>query len=267
MFGAHGKNAYFHGYLDGRWSSLISVIIGFLVTSFILVQEETIFDEYLRMKEGANREMEKENKRKQKRSVTATLEGFGYSTNPSKQTSPVREGLPRGSLYDSIKNGVDGKIGGGGVIKEKNGFAGGGGGGEGGGEKSRWGDGNLMRRASAPVAPSANSLGRGSPLRWALEARRSLTTETIFEEVNHWQKIRDIVTLKRKLNLGGLEGGRGGEGGREEGDESIDIADDQNAGLENLKAVAEKLEKLNSGGFEPFSRKPSIASIGERINI
>ena len=69
------------------------------------------------MKDGADREMEKETKRKQKKSVTATLEGFGYSTNPSVRNSPEKA-MRRASLNDaktlSRAGGGSGAAGGGG---------------------------------------------------------------------------------------------------------------------------------------------------------
>ena len=81
------------------------------------------------MKDGADREMEKETKREQKRSVTATLEGFGYSTNPSVRNSPDKssnqapangsKGIAGGRAAGGGGKGGGGSGGGGGMIPGK----------------------------------------------------------------------------------------------------------------------------------------------------
>ena len=129
-----------------------------------------------------------------------------------------------------------------------------------------------MRRASDPMAPSLTALAPVTPLRRGSLAPSGLTSETIVEEVNHWQKIRDIVTLQRKLNLNDLEGGLGGGGGARGGGRGGEAGGEESQqrdmkdGLDDLKAVAEELERLKSGEFGAYFREQSVVSLGKSVN-
>ena len=117
------------------------------------------------------------------------------------------------------------------------------------------------------------------PSRRASAACGSLTTETILEEVNHWQKIRDFVSGKKQqpeqrqqqqqpssmfrlVTTGGTtEAGEGEDGG---GDGS---GGGGGRGLHDLIAVAEKLEQLKETDFGTNFRKYSIASQGISLSF
>ena len=96
------------------------------------------------------------------------------------------------------------------------------------------------------------------PIRRASAACGSLTTETIVEEVNHWQKLRDMVKGKKanqKPPIFQLASAAAAAA-------AADVANDGEGEITDLIAVAEKLEQLKETDFGTNFRKYSFASQG-----
>ena len=99
------------------------------------------------------------------------------------------------------------------------------------------------------------------PIRRASAACGSLTTETIVEEVNHWQKLRDLVKGKKanqKPPIFQLASAAAAAAAAAE----TDVANDGEGEITDLIAVAEKLEQLKETDFGTNFRKYSFASQG-----
>ena len=133
------------------------------------------------------------------------------------------------------------------------------------------GRGRLM---STPAA-----LGLGPlPSRRASAACGSLTTETIVEEVNHWQKIRDLVSGRKQQQQQQPPLFKLIAADSSAAHDDNDDGGGSGGGLNDLIAVAEKLEQLKETDFGSNFRKYSIASqgvcdrvlgrcVGERVRL